>query len=379
MGQSGSASQKTAFFAFKSSVCRHPVEILSSRRTLTRCPPRKCSTDLCALDISNCQSCLQSRFQQYNAKSHFFASLARVPRDRSLISVSASDTKDFHVVEKEALLLFKGSISKDPRGVLSSWTLSGYSSSPCTGGWRGIGCDSTGRIVSLDLDACNLTGQINPSLSNLTFLSPLNLSINSFSGPIPPQLGRLSFLSSLDFKWNALIDNIPPELGNCTSLVWLDLSHNQLNGTLPPSLGQLSYLYMLQLHDLPSLTGPIPHQLGNLTNLTYLYLGSNSLTGSIPPEFGNLYMLKELYLMLNHLNEYAYGGKLTAKGDVYSYGIVLLEMLTRKRPTDDAFTGTSMTLWVQSTFRMNWISTNKRCPGDIAACERTKASQEIVG
>jgi len=35
--------------------------------------------------------------------------------------------------------------------------------------------------------------------------------------------------------------------------------------------------------------------------------------------------------------EYGTGCKVSAKGDIYSYGIVVLEMLTRRKPTDAMF------------------------------------------
>lgn len=37
--------------------------------------------------------------------------------------------------------------------------------------------------------------------------------------------------------------------------------------------------------------------------------------------------------------EYGLGSEVTAKGDVYSYGILLLEMVTGKKPTDIMFDG----------------------------------------
>ena len=49
--------------------------------------------------------------------------------------------------------------------------------------------------------------------------------------------------------------------------------------------------------------------------------------------------------------EYGLGGRVTTKGDVYSYGILLLEMLTGKKPTNNMFVeGMSLPKWVDSAF-----------------------------
>ena len=50
------------------------------------------------------------------------------------------------------------------------------------------------------------------------------------------------------------------------------------------------------------------------------------------------------------------GGKPSAAEDVYSFGIVLLELFCGKSPIDDCFTGgLSLTRWVQSAFKDNTV------------------------
>ncbi|CAN6169501.1 unnamed protein product [Urochloa humidicola] len=52
--------------------------------------------------------------------------------------------------------------------------------------------------------------------------------------------------------------------------------------------------------------------------------------------------------------EYGFGSKLSKEGDVYSYGIIILEMLTGKRPTDEMFTnGLNLYSFVEKEFPQN--------------------------
>ncbi len=214
--------------------------------------------------------------------------------------------------------------------------------------WHGVGTDSGGRVVSLDLvgnglagpippelgglsrltrldlASNGLTGRIPPELGNLSRLTELRLGLTGLSGPIPPELGNLTGLTELSLAVGAPSGPIPPELGNLSNLTHLELAGDGVAGSIPPELGNLANLNLLvfgrtalsgripaelgrlsNLHYLKigtaTLTGPIPSELGNLTHLSTLDLGRNRLTGEIPPELGSLADLTRLWLHHNEL------------------------------------------------------------------------------
>ena len=54
---------------------------------------------------------------------------------------------------------------------------------------------------------------------------------------------------------------------------------------------------------------------------------------------------------LCEFSEYGFGSDASTKGDVYSFGVVVLEMVARKRPTDEMFKGgLSLPNWVKSHY-----------------------------
>ncbi|KAJ6806054.1 putative LRR receptor-like serine/threonine-protein kinase [Iris pallida] len=193
----------------------------------------------------------------------------------------------------------------------------------CT--WVGVRCSRRRpRVVSLNLDSFSLQGTISPHLSNLSFLSSVDLHNNSLSGTIPDALGRLPRLATLRLSRNLLSGPIPPSIfNNMSSLVSIDLSYNNLSvslpalvllprieyisitdnwltGHIPADLARCSTLLGIYLGG-NKLTGRVPSSLGNLSKLVNLDLGENQLTRAIPTSIGNLTKLQYLCLSFNHL------------------------------------------------------------------------------
>ena len=61
----------------------------------------------------------------------------------------------------------------------------------------------------------------------------LNISNNILTGNIPPSLGNLTKLESLDISQNKLLGEISPQLTQIIFLEWFNVSHNNLTGSIP--------------------------------------------------------------------------------------------------------------------------------------------------
>ncbi|XP_010532727.1 PREDICTED: receptor-like kinase TMK4 [Tarenaya hassleriana] len=76
-------------------------------------------------------------------------------------------------------------------------------------GWAYVTCDSSGRIITLNLGKHGFVGIISPAIANLTSLKNLLLNDNNLTGSIPKGLTFIPTLQSLDVSNNNLTGDIP--------------------------------------------------------------------------------------------------------------------------------------------------------------------------
>nr|GMC68965.1 putative leucine-rich repeat receptor-like serine/threonine-protein kinase At2g24130 [Ipomoea batatas] len=261
-------------------------------------------------------------------------------------------------------------------------------------------------LYRVDLSFNRLTGSIPPEISEMRELRIfLNLSHNQLNGSLPIELSKLENVQEIDLSSNRLSGSIFYQISNCIALTKLNLSANNLEGHLPESLGEMRNLEVFDVSG-NNLSGMIPTSLNKVHTLTFLNLSSNDLDGVIPSggifdSATNLSFLGNQHLC-GHIPgipacqtkggyrvfiisasvflsticcligcrllkrnadqklgnstanmlcgsigyiapEYGFGSSTSTKGDVYSFGVLVLEMVTRKKPTDDTF-GRSLSL-----------------------------------
>ena len=239
------------------------------------------------------------------------------------------------------------------------WTDSGgWLGEAALAGWHGVGADSLGRVVTLDLAGNGLAGRLPAGLGDLAALTALRVGDNALSGRLPRTLLSLP-LDELDYAgtelcapadeaFRAWLDAIAVLRGTgveCAPATdreilemlhdatggsdWIDarnwltdaplgewrgvevddegrvvelrLWDNGLVGPIPPELGDLATLEYLRLSD-NGLTGAIPPEFSGLSGLTHLVLDGNALSGPVPRELGGLPALEELRVENNDLS-----------------------------------------------------------------------------
>ncbi|GMJ06642.1 hypothetical protein like AT3G47570 [Hibiscus trionum] len=198
------------------------------------------------------------------------------------------------------------------------------------------------NLESIYLGVNKFSGPIPTSIVNSSGLVNLDMALNALSGPIPKNLGSLQSLQFLNFGWNFLESSNDlsffTSLTNCTNLSTLVLAQNNLTGVLPDSIGNLSAnLFMLRI-ETNYISGTIPKEIENLLGLEFLGLQKNRLTGkqSTTEQSSSMGIRGTIGYIPQ---EYGMGKEISTHGDVYSYGIVLMELFTGKRPTDRMFAG----------------------------------------
>ena len=139
--------------------------------------------------------------------------------------------------------------------------------------------------TELDLSNTNLVGEVIPaSIGCLINLTYINLENCQLEGNIPEELGNLTNLEELELTDNSLVGSIPVSITNLTLLKEIKLTRNLITD-IPPQLGNLLSLEHLELQD--NLISNIPSQIGNLTNIYELHLSKNPLT-SLPESICNV-------------------------------------------------------------------------------------------
>ncbi|KAK8476668.1 hypothetical protein V6N13_149198 [Hibiscus sabdariffa] len=237
--------------------------------------------------------------------------------------------------QQQLLLGFKNSLNSSLSEKLGTWN---QGTDCCS--WDGITCDTSGRVIQLDLSSQRLSGEINNSnsLFRLRHLQTLKLAHNTqlggqlpesignlgqltwielwsckFTGPIPKTLEKLKRLIHLDFSHNNFFGPVPKTLEKLTQLIYLDFSYNSFSGPLPSfaSLRNLSELILAR----NQLNGPIlSTNWSSLPNLVSLDLRRNSFSGTVPLTLFQSESLKEMALAQNQFS----GGFGEVEGEVSS-------------------------------------------------------------
>ena len=168
------------------------------------------------------------------------------------------------------------------------------------------------ELTDLRFVDCKVVGAIPEEIYSLTKLTTLYLTNNKVTGTLSAQIANLTELTNIYIDQNPdLGGSLPAEIGQLVKLVNLNISKTAFSGAIPESVtnldalknfmaystklsevpdfwDQLASLELVQLYDIPTLTGTLPASLGNCAKLKNIYMYDCNLEGNIPEAWGNL-------------------------------------------------------------------------------------------
>lgn len=168
------------------------------------------------------------------------------------------------------------------------------------------------ELTELRFVDCKVGGAIPEELYTLVKLTTLYLTNNKVTGSLSAKIGNLTELTNVYIDQNPeLGGSLPAEIGQLTKLVNLNIAKTSFSGAIPQSLtnlhalknfmaystkfnempdfwDQLESLELVQLYDIPTLTGPLPASLGRCAKLKNIYMYDCNFEGNIPEEWANL-------------------------------------------------------------------------------------------
>ncbi|GKD01513.1 kinase-like domain-containing protein [Tanacetum coccineum] len=239
---------------------------------------------------------------------------------------------------------------------------------------------SIGNLVGLTylaLGSNRIKGKIPSTIGKLQKLQLVSLNSNQFSGPIPDAIGNLSmlilhlqsrvahrsFLAECEAWRNIRHRNLLKIITSCSSV---DLQRNDFkalvyeympNGSVHDWLHSSANTLKLNLLQRVNILNDVATALDYLHNRCQTTIVHGDLKPSnilldddMVAHVGDFGLARLLGTDLNQNSstgvkgtigyappEYGIGSEMTCSGDVYSFGILLLELMTGKKPTDDMF------------------------------------------
>ncbi|XP_061369164.1 receptor-like kinase TMK4 [Gastrolobium bilobum] len=162
---------------------------------------------------------------------------------------------------------------------------SGWSATTAFCNWSGVKCDSSNRVITINLSSKKLSGTLPPDLNSLSQLTYLSLLGNALSGSLP-SLANLTMLVTVYLDGNNFTSVTDGCFQGLTNLQNISMTNN-INlapWTFPTELTQSYNLVQLDLGN-TNLMGSLPDVFGSFVTLQGLRLSYNYLTGGLPKSF----------------------------------------------------------------------------------------------